>query len=92
MEKIITEEELLKLDKDNDDKNNIEVTKSGNKIEKNICFLCADSVMDIHLLPCEHSICKNCLLSYLSENKEKKLCPFCRAEIKGIKEDPNFKV
>ena len=92
MEKIITEEELLKLSKEFDDKNNIEVTKSGNKIEKNICFLCADSVMDIHLLPCEHSICKNCLLHYLSESKEKKLCPFCRAEIKGIKEDPNFKV
>ena len=70
--------------------NGIEVTGSGNKInDKNICLICADSVIDTHILPCEHQICRNCLLQYLSENK---VCPFCRIEIKGIKEDPNFKI
>ena len=88
MEKIYPEEELLKLNNEAA-KTNIELTKSGNKIEKHICTICADSVIDTHILPCEHSICKNCLLHYLSE---KKVCPFCRVEIKGIKEDPNFKV
>ena len=88
MEKIISEEELLQLNNDID-KTNIELTKSGKKIEINICPICADSIIDTHILPCGHSICNNCLLHYLSENR---VCPFCRVEIKGIKEDPNFKV
>ena len=88
MEKIYPEEELLKLNNEAS-KASIELTKSGNKIEKNICTICADSIIDTHILPCEHFICKNCLLHYLSE---KKICPFCRVEIKGIKEDPYFKV
>ena len=59
------------------------------RLKKNLCSICADSVIDTHLLPCGHSLCRNCLFQYLSENK---VCPFCRVEIKGIKEDPNFKI
>ena len=89
IEKMIPEENTIKSI-DIELMNNItETTKSGNKIEKNLCLICADSVIDTHILPCEHSICRNCLFQYLSENK---VCPFCRVEIKGIKEDPNFKI
>ena len=89
IEKIIPEEKTIKLNNNDIENNGAEVTRSGNKVEKNICPICADSVIDTHILPCEHSICRNCLFHYLSENK---VCPFCRVEIKGIKEDPNFKI
>ena len=83
LQDIIPEEKTIKLI-------NINIIKgSETKIEKNICLICADSVIDTHILPCEHAICRNCLFQNLSESK---LCPFCRKEIKGIKEDPNFKV
>ena len=89
IEKILPEEEILKM-KSNDILNkDTEVTRSGTKIEKNICTICSDSIIDTHILPCEHTICRNCLFRYLSENK---VCPYCRVEIKGIKEDPNFKI
>ena len=89
LETIIPEEETLKSINNFTSNNGTEVTRSGTKIEQNICPICADSIIDTHLLPCEHSICRNCLFHYLSENK---ICPFCRVEIKGIKEDPNFKI
>ena len=57
--------------------------------DKNLCPICSDSVIDTYILPCEHSICRNCLLSMISGNK---VCPFCRTEIKGIKEDKNFHI
>ena len=57
--------------------------------DKNLCPICSDSVIDTHILPCEHSICRNCLLRMISGNK---VCPFCRTEIKGIKEDTNFHI
>ena len=65
------------------------MTKSGRIIEINKCHLCSDTDIDTHLIPCDHSLCRNCLIRCLSE---KKVCPFCRVEIKGIKEDPNFKI
>ena len=89
IEKLIPEEETIKLNNINILNQNKEVTRSGTKIEKNICPICADSIIDTHILPCEHSICRNCLFHNLSENK---VCPYCRVEIKGIKEDPNFKI
>ena len=57
--------------------------------DKNLCPICSDSVIDTHILPCDHSICRNCLLRMISGNK---VCPFCRTEIKGIKEDKNFHI
>ena len=51
--------------------------------EKNMCPICIDSIIDTHILPCEHEICRNCFLQCLSGNK---VCPFCRTEIQGIKE------
>ena len=89
IEKICPEEEILKMNNNDLLNQDTEVTRSGTKIEKNICTICSDSIVDTHILPCEHSICRNCLFHYLSENK---VCPYCRVEIKGIKEDPNFKV
>ena len=83
LQDIIPEEKTIKLINNNLNK------ESETKIGKNICLICADSVIDTHILPCGHSICRNCLFQNLSESK---LCPFCRKEIKGIKEDPNFKL
>ena len=84
LEKLVPEEEVKeKIDIDKG------MTKSGTKIENNLCCICADSAIDTHLIPCDHSLCKNCLFQCISENKA---CPFCRVEIKGIKEDPNFKI
>ena len=86
LEKLVPEEEIKdKIDIDIDK----EITRSGNKIDNNLCIICADSSIDTHLIPCDHSLCKNCLFQCLSENKT---CPFCRVEIKGIKEDPDFKI
>ena len=86
LEKLVPEAEVkTKIDI----ANNNEMTNSGNKIENNLCSICADSAIDTHLVPCDHSLCRNCLFQCLSENKT---CPFCRVEIKGIKEDPNFKI
>ena len=63
----------------------------GNNIDENnnICPICSDSQVDSHIYPCGHPICRNCLLQHTLENK---LCPFCRSEIKGIKEDQNIKI
>ena len=86
MEKLVPEEEvIIKIDIDN----NKEMTKSGRIIEINLCNICSDNKIDTHLMPCEHSLCRTCLFQCLSENK---VCPYCRAVIKGIKEDPNFKI
>ena len=86
LEKLVPEEEvIIKIDIDN----NKEMTKSGRIIEINLCNICSDNKIDTHLMPCEHSLCRTCLFQCLSENK---VCPYCRAVIKGIKEDPNFKI
>ena len=88
LEKIVPEEETIKSININNE-NSKEITLSEIKTEKNICTICTDSIIDTHILPCEHSICRNCLIHYLSENK---VCPFCRIKIEGNKEDPNFKI
>ena len=77
LEKIIPEKEVTKITNDNIDK-----SFENNKL----CLICVDSTVNIHLLPCNHLICRNCYLQCLSGNK---LCPFCRITIKGIKEDKN---
>jgi hypothetical protein len=82
LEQIVPEEETIKNIIDSN-------SNSSTKIKNNICPICADSVIDTHILPCEHSICRNCLIQCLSENK---ICPFCRVKVIGIKEDKNFKV
>ena len=81
---------IEKLEEENIKNNDgIDITKSEAKNESNICSICADSIIDTHLLPCGHSLCRNCLFHYLSNNK---ICPFCRIKIDGIKEDPNLKI
>ena len=80
LEKIIPEKEITKLINNNND---------NDKSFKNnyLCPICADSTVNIHLLPCNHLICKNCYLQCLYGNKQ---CPFCRIVIKGIKEDESY--
>ena len=85
LEKIIPEEDTVKPIIINN--NWKESTVNGKKNGRDICPICDDSIIDTHILPCEHSICRNCLVR-LTDNK----CPFCRNKIEGIKEDPNFKI
>ena len=85
LEKLVQEEQTTKLI-------NIKATPGNSELKldkKNLCQICADSVIDSHIVPCDHAICRNCLFQCLSGNKS---CPFCRVQIQGIKEDKNFKI
>ena len=77
LENIILEKDAIKLIY-NDDNKSFE--------SNNLCPICFDSVINTHLLPCQHLICRNCYLQCISGNK---LCPFCRIKIKGTKEEKN---
>ena len=79
LEAIIPEKDVIKLINNNNDDKSFE--------NNNLCPICFDSVVDTHLLPCEHLICRNCYLQYISM---KKLCPFCRIKIEGTKENKNL--
>ena len=83
LEKIASEEEVKK------ENGNEEKEDTNNNKENNICTICSDSSIDTHLIPCNHTMCRNCFYQLLFE---KKTCPFCRIDIKGIQEDPNFKI
>ena len=85
LEELIPEKDIFKLINVNNTPGNSAVKTE----EKNLCSICADSTIDTHILPCEHSICRNCFYQCLSGNKA---CPFCRVQIQGIKEDKNFKI
>ena len=82
LNQLVKEEETI-------EKNSIKLQNNNNEENNDICPICADSKKDTHLIPCDHAICRNCIYQHLFENK---FCPFCRFEIKGIKEDPNFKI
>ena len=86
LEKIVPEEQTTKLINIKNSNNENSESKPD---DKNICPICADGIIDTHIIPCDHSICRNCLFQCLSD---KKGCPFCRVEIQGIKEDKNFKI
>ena len=86
LEKLVPENETINSIGNNNSNNSNENTTIK---DKNICTICDDSVVDTHILPCEHDMCRNCFFRCLSGNK---LCPFCRVNIKGIKEDNNFKI
>ena len=79
LEQLVPEEETIKQEDFERQNDNI----------NNLCPICSDSIIDTHLLSCEHAICRNCLYQQIFENN---VCPFCRVKIKGIKEDPNFKI
>ena len=85
LEKLVPEKETTKLINTGETPGNSALKSE----EKNLCPICADSVIDTHIIPCEHSICRNCLFQCLSGNKA---CPFCRVQIQGIKEDKNYKI
>ena len=86
-EKLCPEEETRNL-------NEID-TNSIEENERNLCPICLsdDNSNFVHINDCGHEIHLECLKQQLqSRSFNSKKCPLCRRRIKGIKEDPNFKV
>ena len=54
--------------------------------ESNLCPICLDKKNEIHVNPCGHMFCFDCIKK-LTNRK----CPICRADMVGIKEHPEFK-
>ena len=84
------------LCKEEETKNLNEIdTNSIEENERNLCPICLsdDKTNFVHINDCGHEIHLECLKKQLqSHSFSSKKCPFCRRRIKGIKEDPNFKV
>jgi len=61
----------------------IEIEEKVRKIELQECTICyeTDSKINFVKLNCQHEICKNCIKSWISKNKNKSCCPFCREKI-----------
>lgn len=49
-----------------------------------LCKICSENDKNIRLEPCQHLLCKPCLLSWQLSSGQS--CPFCRLEIKSIEE------
>ena len=60
--------------------------KKNESQDSNLCPICLDKKNEIHVNPCEHMFCFNCIKK-LTNRK----CPICRAILVGIKEHPEFK-
>ena len=54
--------------------------------ESNLCPICLDKKSEIHVNPCGHMFCFDCIKK-LTNRK----CPICRTIMVGIKEYPEFK-
>ena len=50
-----------------------------------ICGICYENRSDCHVNPCYHTFCFNCIKKIKNYK-----CPFCRREMVGIMEYPDF--
>ena len=49
-----------------------------------LCKICSENGKNIRLEPCQHLLCRSCLISWQSSSGHN--CPFCRLEIKSTEE------
>ena len=54
--------------------------------DSNLCPICLDKENDVHVSPCDHSFCFDCIKK-LNDRR----CPICRKNMKGVREHPEFK-
>ena len=59
--------------------------KKNDSQDLNECPICLDKKSDIHISPCGHMFCFDCI----KKLKDRK-CPICRNNIRGIREHPEF--
>lgn len=58
-------------------------TAADSKPERDVCFLCCESLPNVMLDPCGHGgACKDCLVSFLKGQGEN--CPFCKKKIHKV--------
>ena len=53
--------------------------------QDNLCPICLDKQNDIHILPCNHTFCFECIKKVNDIR-----CPICRTNIIGVLEHPEF--
>ena len=54
--------------------------------DSNICPICLDKEKDIHVSPCGHMFCYECI-----KKLNDKRCPICRKDMTGVREHPEFR-
>ena len=54
--------------------------------DANSCPICLDRENDVHLSPCDHKFCFDCIKK-LTDNR----CPICRINFNGVREHPEFR-
>lgn len=58
-------------------------TTAESKPERDVCFLCCESLPNVMLDPCGHGgACKDCLVNFLKAQGEN--CPFCKKKIHKV--------
>lgn len=59
--------------------------------EEHHCTICLDSLVYPKLLPCQHTFCLSCLVSYMKKADDKKniTCPLCRKTFPVPQEGPD---
>ena len=65
---------------------NIKMIDSQDQKESKRCPICFDNYSDCHVTPCGHMFCFDCIKKFKDLR-----CPFCRKEMTGVLEYPNFK-
>ena len=50
-----------------------------------LCPICFENIPEIHLSPCRHMFCMNCIQKFRNN-----ICPICRINLKGVLEFPQF--
>ena len=54
--------------------------------DSNICPICLDKEKNIHVSPCGHMFCYECI-----KKLNDKRCPICRKDMTGVREHPEFR-
>ena len=67
----------------------ISVARIDTKVEKWMeCYVCADLIEKIRVLPCEHYFCESCIVSWIIEEEK---CPECEKSVNvGELSEPNL--